>query len=193
MFIYRIKNIINGKVYIGKTENEPNIRLYQDHRASLRNNIHINKHLQSSWNKYGESNFTFEIIEQVAFKWALNNLERFWIKTYKSHDRNFGFNKTIGGDGCRVNEETREKIRQAHLGKVLSIDHKQKLSDSHMGQTACNRKRVLCTNNGKIYESALHAAKDLGCYHSKVCSVCRGTRKSTNKLSFQYIVENAVG
>lgn len=48
MFIYKITNTRNNKVYIGQTES----RWYR------------NKHIQNAWNKYGEASFTFEVIEQ---------------------------------------------------------------------------------------------------------------------------------
>lgn len=60
--IYRIRNIINGKCYIGSTSWGFTSR-WNSHIRLLRKNKHNNQHLQHSWNKYGEQNFTFDIIE----------------------------------------------------------------------------------------------------------------------------------
>ena len=60
--IYKIKNKVNGKVYIGQS-----IRIEKrwiDHKKTLRSNSHRNIYLQNAWNKYGEENFIHEIIEE---------------------------------------------------------------------------------------------------------------------------------
>ena len=62
--IYGIKNKINSKVYVGKTQTSFGDR-WDCHKAKLRNNKHDNTHLQRSWNKYGEDNFEFYIIEII--------------------------------------------------------------------------------------------------------------------------------
>ncbi len=59
--IYQIRNIINGKIYIGKSINLNNRK--SQHFLSLRKNIHKNFKLQGSVNKHGINNFVFEILE----------------------------------------------------------------------------------------------------------------------------------
>ena len=55
--IYKIENRVNHKIYIGQSV-DIYTRWY-NHKHSLRNGIHYNKHLQKSWDKYGEENFEF--------------------------------------------------------------------------------------------------------------------------------------
>lgn len=55
--IYKIENVVSGKTYIGSTVNFP-IRK-SVHLHSLRNGRHRNKHLQSSYDKHGESALVF--------------------------------------------------------------------------------------------------------------------------------------
>lgn len=60
MFIYKIENQINGKIYMGQT-----VRFNKrktSHLIELRKNQHKNPHLQNSFNKYGEENFVFSIV-----------------------------------------------------------------------------------------------------------------------------------
>lgn len=59
--IYQIRNIINDKIYIGKSVNLNNRK--SQHFLSLRKNIHKNFKLQGSVNKHGINNFVFEILE----------------------------------------------------------------------------------------------------------------------------------
>lgn len=61
--VYRITNIKNGKIYIGSCKCFQ-VRANQ-HASSLRNQKHQNKHLQASWNKWGEDSFLFEVLEVV--------------------------------------------------------------------------------------------------------------------------------
>jgi len=68
--IYLIGNIINDKKYIGSAKNI-NKRWYQ-HKYALNNNTHDNSCLQNAWNKYGENNFKFTIIEEVVPENLLN-------------------------------------------------------------------------------------------------------------------------
>lgn len=60
--VYKITNLINGKFYIGSTSWNFQKR-WKTHRNQLRKNKHDNPHLQYSWNKHGELNFKFEIVE----------------------------------------------------------------------------------------------------------------------------------
>jgi len=67
--IYQIRNLINDKIYIGSSENVE--YRWKRHRRDLKRNAHHSNHLQNAWNKYGEENFVFEILEKVKDK---NNL-----------------------------------------------------------------------------------------------------------------------
>ena len=111
MFIYKITNHINGKVYVGKTHLSNVKDRWKGHLCSLRKDKHINKHFQAAWNKYGEQSFTFEVIEQFnpEMNFDLNNLEKHWIIELDSANSKKGYNKTLGGDGGKHTEETRKR------------------------------------------------------------------------------------
>ena len=59
--IYQIRNLVNGKVYVGSAVNLQHRR--REHRSDLRNGNHHSIKLQRAYNKYGESSFAFEILE----------------------------------------------------------------------------------------------------------------------------------
>lgn len=60
-YLYQIKNIKNSKFYVGRTFNID--KRWNNHRNLLRKNQHHCLHLQRAWNKYGEENFVFNVIE----------------------------------------------------------------------------------------------------------------------------------
>ena len=59
--IYKIINILNQKYYVGSSINLEERK--QKHFRTLRRNKHVNDYLQNAWNKYGEENFKWEIVE----------------------------------------------------------------------------------------------------------------------------------
>ena len=61
-YIYIIKNIQNGKFYLGSSI-QPNKR-WKRHIRDLESGTHHSIYLQRSWNKYGKDNFSFEIIKK---------------------------------------------------------------------------------------------------------------------------------
>lgn len=62
--IYKIYNITNDKFYLGSSTMKIFKRI-QHHFLELKRNNHKNKHLQNAWNKYGENNFEFVVIENI--------------------------------------------------------------------------------------------------------------------------------
>lgn len=63
MGIYSIRNIINGKSYIGRSVNA-NLREYS-HMGNLKRGKHTNVELQRDYNKYGKDSFEFSILETL--------------------------------------------------------------------------------------------------------------------------------
>lgn len=121
--IYKIQNQINNKVYIGSAIGH--YRRKGQHYYLLRNNKHFNKYLQDSWNKYGESNFIFEIIEFTQAE-KLKKKEEYYIKIYNSNDRKNGFNFRINCNtnlGIKRSLESRLKQSHSKKGKTPNIDY----------------------------------------------------------------------
>lgn len=64
--IYRIKNLINNKCYYGSSKEVE--KRWSRHKSELNKNRHHNIHLQRAWDKYGKTNFLFEIVETCKIK-----------------------------------------------------------------------------------------------------------------------------
>lgn len=138
--IYKITNIINGCVYIGKTMRKF-LQRYWEHNRSLIENCHFNIHLQNAWNKYGEDAFEFSIVETVDNddRDKINELEMCYIKIARSNGD--CYNISDGGDGLcgfHLTEEAKRRIGEKNrihmLGKKHSEETKQKMSEMRKGR-----------------------------------------------------------
>lgn len=145
--IYRITNLSNNKVYIGKSTSI-NYR-WRKHLWFLKRNKHVNKHLQSAFNKYGENQFTFEIIEECSSE-ELNDKEKYWINLLDSLNPLIGYNKTKGGDGLLATDEIKKKISKSLTGIKHSQERIENQSKSHRGKSLSNETKIKQSNSQKI-------------------------------------------
>lgn len=141
--VYKITNKITGKIYIGITNQGSGAR-YRHHWYESR--IGEPSPIHRSMAKYGEDNFTLEIIDFAETYEELKEKEKFWIKEFNSTDRNIGYNLTEGGDGTfgrTHSEETKEKIRQKALGRKISEETKKKMSEARIGKCSDKQREHL--------------------------------------------------
>lgn len=79
--VYIMTNLINGHCYVGSTISFT--QRWGDHKSELRHNRHHNPHIQRVWNKYGEQNCVFEILETIN----QNDLSlKEWDKVLRGHE-----------------------------------------------------------------------------------------------------------
>jgi len=130
--IYKIINLINEKTYIGSAVNLKT-RKYT-HFYKLKEGKHSNVFLQNSFNKYGISNFQFEILE-FCDKSVLLVREQYWIdRFFDNQVMCFNINKTAGSWlGRKHSEKSKKKMSILHKGKNKSETTKKKMSISHKG------------------------------------------------------------
>lgn len=87
MQIYKITNLINNKIYIGKdTTSDSNY---------FGSGLLINR----AFKKYGMENFIKEVIDETEDYIELSKKEIYWIEKYNSTNREIGYNISKGGDG----------------------------------------------------------------------------------------------
>lgn len=130
--IYQIRNITNGKVYIGSAVNIA--AREKAHRFHLTRNTHHAVKLQRAWNKYGADAFVIEVAEIVADRLQLIKREQHWLDKYRPHQ--FGYNSApIAGSnlGVKFSAETRAKIGAAHRGMKHTAESKTRMSQSKRG------------------------------------------------------------
>lgn len=83
--IYKITNLINGKIYIGQT--------HYDKKDYYGSGVLISEAI----NKYGLDNFSKEYIDEASNQKELDEKEKFWIKELQSQDKKIGYNIADGG------------------------------------------------------------------------------------------------
>lgn len=192
-YIYQITNLINGKIYIGKTERSVQERWREHIRDSQKEE---NKHrpLYRAFNKYGIENFSIEIIEETSIP---EEREIFWIEQKRSFKN--GYNATIGGDGkpyldydliiATYNElqsirDTALKIgcNETTVSRILKSNHIQKLSSQEVNIKKFGKivnQYDLNNNFIQSFPSVNAAANFLnkkGVSH--ITEVCKGKRKT---------------
>ena len=137
--VYRIKNITTGKQYIGSTVMSFLKRL-QHHHAMLKSGKHKNAYLQNAWNKYGEDDFIFEVVEVCEKKDCLLK-EQIYLD---SETNLYNINPLASGTP-NMSKETIEKRRQTMLRRYAAGEIKAGFSKSSIPW-----------NKGKKYESTDH-------------------------------------
>lgn len=81
--VYKIENIVNGKIYIGSASSEGGFyRRIKEHINTLVRKKHSNIYLQNSWNKHGDENFKFIILETCDSEKCIER-EQYYIDLLK--------------------------------------------------------------------------------------------------------------
>ena len=167
--IYCIINIKNSKKYIGSSKNIRQ-RLWV-HRAELRHNKHENSHLQNAWNKYGEHNFDYYILEKCEESLLLEK-EQLYIDTINPE---YNMNKETQRPPC-----TKEsRMKQSNTRKKLYAESKLKPSFKHITTYVYD----LGGNFIKEYPSMKDAAiGEFGKNTGAVRSACYGIQNPSHRV-----------
>jgi group I intron endonuclease len=157
--IYKIINLTNNKFYVGSTTNKK-VR-FRNHRQRLRKGVHHSKHLQASWNKYGEDGFAFVVVAHIPDGESLQATEDLWLAAHVG--KPYCYNKSRYSDapmrgvpkekhprfGSTVSDTERAAISTAlkkyyakapenhpRYGKPHTAETKLKISASRAGKMA---------------------------------------------------------
>lgn len=170
MWIYKITNIQNNKVYIGQTI-RPIDQRFKRHLNDALNNI-LDTHFARAIRKYGRDNFIIEEIDSALTQDELNEKEKYWIQYYNSVKE--GYNETNAISKCggntyqsKTEEEMKvikEKIRQTKLGAKNPMAKKIKRTN-------------IITNEVDIFDTIISCAK--------ACGIKNGKTSITRRLNGQ--------
>ena len=155
--IYKITNLVNGKIYIGSAIRID--RRFKSHLSQLRGNYHINSHLQNAFNEYGIDNFKFERIENVKDKNKLLEREQYYLDTLlyaqeyiKDKDSRFlelgyNINPTAGSNlGVKYSEASKKKMGEW----IRTPEIIEKIRKSNTGQRRSLKTRKLQSKIKKL-------------------------------------------
>jgi group I intron endonuclease len=139
--IYKATNKVNGKCYIGFTNNLKRRQKKHLNDSFNKNTTDYNGPFHRSIRKYGKENFNWEIIFQsLDGDYVLNTMESYFISQYHSFVGDSfcnGYNLTKGGEGnlgCIFSEERKKNISKALTGRKLSEEHRRKNSECRKGR-----------------------------------------------------------
>ncbi len=195
----------NGKRYIGITCQKPERRWgkngigYQAH----------NQHFYNAILKYGWENIAHNIIESGLSKEDACKMERFFVALYNTCNREFGYNKSAGGEAPgtgvhrTLSEETRRKIREAQKGKKIAPEAIRKRVEARKGYKHSEETKEKMSEAAKVpilqidpngnligrFDSILTAATKTNVAKQNICKCCKGIRKTAGGYMWRYYEE----
>lgn len=185
--VYTITNKINGKMYVGSTE-EVFRKRWQRHKSELKKGIHSNGHIQNSVNKYGLENFEFEILQECGPEFCLS-FEQYWRNVLMTYDENFGYDICyVAGKttGYKHTDESKSKMR----GIPKSEEYKKNMSFIKRGGKNPRARAVLqLTKEGKLikeWEGLGVAARALDMNYQTISGCCRKERPTAGGFRWEY-------
>lgn len=135
MFIYKITNTINNKIYIGQTIN-PIEKRFKRHINDAINNV-LDTHLARAIRQYGPDAFIIEEIDKATTQQELNKKEQYYIHYYNTLEN--GYNETDSITKCGGNTYAGRSKEKMELTK-------EKLSQSKQGSKNPRARKVKCKN-----------------------------------------------
>jgi group I intron endonuclease len=167
--IYEIYHKLTRRRYIGSSS-EVEKRLYH-HLVKLRTNSHPCQHMQNVWNKYGDKDFVFFLIETCAVE-DLIRREQFYIDRVPIKQRLNVLPVAGSARGFRPSEETRKKMsesakkfgssekeRKARSERAKKQHAEKKLGSHTWTEEGRERVRIASRNGDGIKKAQLAAGK----------------------------------
>ena len=181
--IYQIRNLINNKLYIGSSNN---LRTRKNsHLNELVNDKHYNKYLQKSFNKYGEQNFIFEVIEFCEPEERIE-IEQYWLD--KFYNKNTCYNIQPIAGRPSVTEELRQAVIESNKRRVHTEEqnkaHSIRMSGKNnpmygvTGKDAPSSCKVICVEENKAFCCVKDAVSYYGLYKNGITRCLMGIRNT---------------
>ena len=175
MVIYKIVNLINGKIYVGQNN------------GKRKNYFGSGKLLKQAILKHGKNNFKKEILQTCDSVEDLDKYEIYWIKELNATDRKIGYNICEGGRvnrnmkgenhpmyGKTYSPEMRKKISEA-TKKGMTAEVRQKIKDKRKLQVFSEETRKLWSEHRKGKNNPMYGKK--GILHPNYGRICSDDTK----------------
>lgn len=112
MLVYKITNTVNGKVYVGQTRGDVNVRWHQ-HISDAKGNRKGCPVLYRAILKYGIDSFVVTPMYIASIQDELDYLEQVAIAQFKSLNPLYGYNLRSGGARGTFNAASRSKMSKS--------------------------------------------------------------------------------
>ncbi len=159
-YIYKITNQLNGKYYIGK------------HQHKSLNNSYLGSgiHLKRAIKKYGEENFSKEILLLADSREELIEMEKIAVSQIEVDDPQC-YNLVLGGEGGDIKTQEQKKLHSERMsgknnpcygkigenhpryGKTHSEETKKKLSEKNSGENNPMYGKTAANRNSQIWDN----------------------------------------
>lgn len=143
--IYTITNQISGRVYVGQAVDVA--RRWKTHLRAMRSGVKTK--LYDAMRAYGVQSFVQDVLEECAAD-ELAEREAYWIA--KLDTLASGYNMIADTAQRRLlSDETRERMRQAQIGKKHTNEHRAAIARAGRGRvvTAETRAKLSAALSGK--------------------------------------------
>ena len=200
----------NGKAYIGITRQEPKIR-WGGGNGYVRN-----EYMYRAIKKYGWENIEHIILFDGLSEEDACEIEKSLIKKYRTNEKEFGYNIESGGQCSNLAESTKQKLREAHIGKSASEETREKMRASRKRFLSenpeyykKNSENIMCAvekaaelkrksviqydldgNFLAVWNSTREAERVLGIYHSHIAKCCNKVPKYNTAGGYRWEYAN---
>lgn len=182
VWIYKITNIVNGKVYIGQTIRPIEDRFHRHINDAMSNRL--NTHFARAIRKYGPDNFKIEVIDSSTSQKELTEKEQYWIRYYNSVEN--GYNETDAKDKCGGN------TYQSKTPEEMCII-KDKLRKTKLGNKNPMAKKIkrinIITNEIDYFDTIISCAQACGIKSGKTSITERLSGKRTKPYKNMWLFE----
>ena len=170
--IYKIKNNLNNKVYIGSSIDVE--RRWRQHKEASINekDHHYNYPLMIAFRQFGVDNFTFEIIDTLPDYQTMIKAEHNWIIKENCVVPN-GYNQT---------DNTNSPMFDPNIAKKMS-DTKRDKYGKRVSEIDLNGNII------NVWDSLAEAGEKTGLDRFKISDVCNGRRLTTGDRVFRFLDE----
>ena len=212
LYVYKVVNLLNGKIYVGKHSSKSLSDLYMGSGIAIKRAI----------KKYGKDNFEKSILCICSNEDELNEKEIYWIE--KTGAYGAGYNMTMGGEGklgyivsdkkkkeasirmkkyfdehpeikLKISQKAKERDntgdRNPFYGRTLSPEHIDKMTKARVlaitGGNNPSAVRIRCKETGEIFSTAKDAAKYCGLSGASAILKCaKGTHNCRTAGGFTW-------
>lgn len=175
--IYVLKHSIDEKIYVGQTWHT-----LQD-RWNGGSGYKTCPKLHHAIMKYGEKKFFYEILKECKNQEDADFWEKYYIWELGSIKN--GYNLKHGGNSSEMSEESRQKMRNAHIGRIYPTGKKQSV------ETIAKRKKTRAENPWKPTPEQIKKSADKrrGVKYNnerkqRMSAISKSTLSKKHKLNF---------